>query len=110
MPLIDMIVDSGVDCLDPIDPTAGMDLAEIKSKYGERIALKGNVDCAQTLTFGSVEETIAEAKKCIQVAGPGGGYIFSSGNSIHSAVIPDNYIAMLETHKKYSNYPIQIKT
>ena len=44
MPLIDMIVDSGIDCLDPIDPTAGMDLAEIKMKYGKRIAIKGNVD------------------------------------------------------------------
>ena len=62
MPLIDMIVDSGIDCLDPIDPTAGMDIAEIKKKYGQRIALKGNVDCAQTLTFGSVEQTIAESK------------------------------------------------
>jgi uroporphyrinogen decarboxylase len=108
MSLIDMIVDSGIDCLDPIDPTAGMDLAEIKSKYGQRIALKGNVDCAQTLTFGSVEETIAESKKCIQIAGPGGGYIFSSGNSIHSAVKPENYIAMMNTHREYGNYPIQI--
>lgn len=108
MPLIDMIVDSGIDCLDPIDPTAGMNIAEIKKKYGQRIALKGNVDCAQTLTFGSVEQTIAESKRCIQLAGPGGGYIFSSGNSIHSAVKPENYAAMMETHKKYCNYPIQL--
>ena len=108
MPLIDMIVDSGIDCLDPIDPTAGMDLAAMKKKYGRRIALKGNVDCAQTLTFGSVAQTIAEAKKCIRDAAPGGGYIFSSGNSIHSAVKPDNYIAMIETHQKYGHYPIQL--
>ena len=40
MPLIDMIVDSGIDCLDPIDPTAGMDLAEIKNKVRP-------TDCAQ---------------------------------------------------------------
>jgi uroporphyrinogen decarboxylase len=30
-PIIDMIVDSGIDCLDPIDPQAGMDLAEVKA-------------------------------------------------------------------------------
>ena len=108
MPLIDMIIDSGIDCLDPIDPTAGMNIAEIKKKYGQRIALKGNVDCAQTLTFGSVEQTITESKRCIQLAGPGGGYIFSSGNSIHSGVKPENYAAMMETHKKYCNYPLQL--
>ena len=108
MPLIDMIIDSGIDCLDPIDPTAGMDLAEIKKRYGKRIALKGNVDCAQTLTFGTVAETVAESKRCIEIAGPGGGYIFSSGNSIHSAVKPENYVAMMETFNQYCRYPIQV--
>lgn len=104
--LLDMIVDSGIDCLDPIDPVAGMDLAEMKQKYGDRITLKGNVDCAQTLTFGSVEETIEETKNCLRVAASGGGYILSSSNSIHSAVKPENYIAMLDTLKDYGTYPI----
>jgi uroporphyrinogen decarboxylase len=108
MPLIDMIIDSGIDCLDPIDPVAGMDLALIKEKYGERVALKGNVDCSHTLTFGSVEETIEEAKKCIKIAAPGGGYIFSSSNSIHSSVKPENYLAMLDTLKQYGTYPIKL--
>jgi uroporphyrinogen decarboxylase len=108
MPLIDMIIDSGIDCLDPIDPVAGMDLSLIKEKYGQRVAIKGNVDCSQTLTFGSTEETIEEAKKCIKIGAPGGGYIFSSSNSIHSSVKPDNYKAMLETLKKYGSYPINL--
>ncbi len=108
MPLIDMIIDSGIDCLDPIDPVAGMDLSLVKEKYGQRVAIKGNVDCSQTLTFGSTEETIEEAKKCIKIGAPGGGYIFSSSNSIHSSVKPDNYKAMLETLKKYGSYPINL--
>lgn len=107
-PILDMIVDSGIDCLDPIDPVAGMDLAEMKEKYGGRIALKGNVDCAQTLTFKSVAETIEETKNCLRIAAPGEGYILSSSNSIHSAVKPENYIAMIETLQKYGTYPIQI--
>ncbi|TVR66134.1 MAG: hypothetical protein EA427_16630, partial [Spirochaetaceae bacterium] len=94
MPIIDMIIETGIDCLDPIDPTAGMDLARIKQTYGSRIALKGNVDCAQTLTFGSVEETVAETKQCLEIGMPGGGYILSSSNSIHSEVKPENYRAL----------------
>jgi uroporphyrinogen decarboxylase len=104
MPLIDMIIDSGIDCLDPIDPVAGMDIAYIKKTYGDKIAIKGNVDCAQTLTFGSVEDTIEETKRCLEIGMPGGGYILSSSNSIHSEVKPDNFIAMVETAKEYGKY------
>jgi len=104
MPIIDMIVDSGIDCLDPIDPVAGMDISYIKKTYGDRIAIKGNVDCAQTLTFGSVEETIEETKRCLEIGMKGGRYIFSSSNSIHSDVKPENFIAMLETAQNFGRY------
>jgi uroporphyrinogen decarboxylase len=105
--IIDMIVDSGIDCLDPIDPQAGMSLAEVKAKYGHRIALKGNVDCAQLMTFGQPEEVVAATKKAIRVGGPGGGFILSSSNSIHSTVKPENYKALLDTWEKYRSYPLE---
>jgi len=103
-PILDMIVDSGFDCLDPIDPIAGMDLQKVKKDYGDRITLKGNVDCSTTLSFKTEKETIEETKKCLEIAMPGGGYILSSSNSIHSAVKPQNYIAMLDTLKKFGKY------
>ena len=40
--LIDFWIDAGIDCLDPIDPEAGFDMAEFKAKYGHKICLKGN--------------------------------------------------------------------
>lgn len=103
-PLLVMIVDSGFDCLDPIDPIAGMDLAQVKKEYGNRICLKGNVDCSTTLSFKGTDEVIAESRKCLEAAMAGGGYILSSSNSIHSAVKPENYAAMVETLKKYGRY------
>ncbi len=108
-PIMDMIVDSGIDCLDPIDPTAGMDLAEMKAKYGDRIAFKGNVDCAHTLTFGSVKDVIEETKDAIRNGAPGGGFILSSGNTIHSGVKPGNYLAMLHALRMYGKYPISME-
>jgi uroporphyrinogen decarboxylase len=103
-PIMDMIVDSGIDCLDPIDPVAGMDLAEVKAKYGSRIALKGNVDCANLMTFGAPEETVDATKETLRKGMPGGGFILSSSNSIHSGVKPENYIAMLRTLREYGVY------
>lgn len=104
MPIIDMIINSGIDCLDPIDPVAGMDLAHIKKNYGSKIAVKGNVDCAHTLTFKSVEETVQETKQCLGIGMEGGRYIISSSNTIHSEVKPENYQAMLDTIRKFGNY------
>jgi uroporphyrinogen decarboxylase len=104
MPIIDMIIDSGFDCLDPIDPIAGMDLKQMKSEYGKKICLKGNVDCSDTLSFKSVSETIEETKRCLEIGMPDGGYILSSSNSIHSAVKPENYKALIDTVKQYGKY------
>jgi uroporphyrinogen decarboxylase len=107
-PIMDMIIDSGIDCLDPIDPIAGMDIARVKAEYGHRVAVKGNVDCAETLTFGTIDEVVEETKEAMRKGMPGGGFILSSGNSIHSAVKPENYVAMLETWKQYRDYPMSL--
>jgi uroporphyrinogen decarboxylase len=106
--ILDMIVDSGIDCLDPIDPQAGMDLAEVKARYGHRIALKGNVDCAQLMTFGTPQEVSDATREALRQGASGGGFILSSSNSIHSAVKPENYQAMLATWQKYRSYPLQL--
>jgi uroporphyrinogen decarboxylase len=102
--ILDMIIDSGIDCLDPIDPQAGMDLGEVKAKYGDRVALKGNVDCAQLMTFGTPDEVVEATKETLRKGMPGGGFILSSSNSIHSSVKPENYAAMLQTLREYGRY------
>ena len=106
--ILDMIVDSGIDCLDPIDPQAGMDLAQVKAQYGQRIAIKGNVDCGRLMTFGTPEEVAEATKTALRQGAPGGGFILSSSNSIHSAVKPENYQALLSTWRAYGRYPLQL--
>ncbi len=103
-PILDMIIDSGIDCLDPIDPLGGMDLGEVKAVYGQRVALKGNVDCASLLTFGTTSEVIEATRAALRKGMPGGGYILSSSNSIHSSVKPENYAAMVDTLQEFGRY------
>ncbi len=107
-PILDMIIDSGIDCLDPIDPQAGMDLAKVKAQYGQRVALKGNVDCGRLMTFGTPEQVAEATKEALRQGAPGGGFILSSSNSIHSAVKPENYQALLDTWKAYGQYPLNL--
>ena len=104
LPFMDMYLEAGISLFDPVDPTAGMDLAQMKRDYSDRIALKGNVNCASTLVFGSIDDVVAETRRCLEIGMPGGGYVISSSNSIHSSVNPDNYRAMLETIDEYGVY------
>ncbi|MFN0165592.1 MAG: uroporphyrinogen decarboxylase family protein [Bryobacteraceae bacterium] len=107
-PLLDQIVDTGIDAINPIEPVAGMDIGKVKKKYGERVAVVGNIDCSHVLSEDSEEEVEAAVIECIRKASPGGGHILSSSNSIHSAVKPQNYAAMIAAAKKYGAYPIRL--
>ncbi len=108
-PFLDSIVEAGVDCFHPVDPLADMDIGEVKQKYGDKLCLMGNVNCAATLSFGTLEEVRQETREVIRKAGVGGGLIVSSSNSIHGAVKPENYVEMVRTIREYGNYPLDIK-
>jgi len=100
------LLQSGFDGYQSIDPSAGMDLGLIKEKYGDKITLMGNVDCAEVLHLGTKEDVIRDTLRVIKTASPGGGHIISSSNTIHSSIPTRNYMQMLETVRKYGNYPI----
>ena len=104
MAVIDMIVDTGIDALNPLEPPAGMDIGLIKQRYGDRIALVGNIDCGYLLSQAPVEEVRRVTRETIEIASPGGGYMLSSSNSIHSSVKPDNFLAMVETLREFGRY------
>jgi uroporphyrinogen decarboxylase len=108
LPLVEHFIDAGIDCLDPIERPAGMDIGEMKKRSGDRLALKGNIDCRHTLTTGTLDGVTEEVKNCIRSASRGGGHILSSSNSIHSGVNPKNYEAMIRALREYGTYPIHI--
>jgi len=105
-PILDLIVDTGIDALDPLEPIARMDIGEVKEKYGDRIAVIGNVDCGELLSRGTPEEVVEAVKETLAKAAVGGGHILASSNSIHPAVKPENYRAMVEAGRRYGQYPL----
>jgi uroporphyrinogen decarboxylase len=106
MPILDMIIESGVDALNPLEPVAGMDIGYIKEHYGDRIAIVGNIDCGHLLCEAPSEEVRQVTRETINIAAPGGGYCLASSNSIHSSVKPENFLAMVETLRECGEYPI----
>ncbi len=43
-PLIDSFIESGVNVMYPAEPAAGMDIVELRKKYGSKMAFKGGID------------------------------------------------------------------
>ena len=105
-PLLDMIMESSIDAINPLEPVVGMDIGDVKRRYGDRVCVIGNIDCGELLSRGSADEVERAVRACITAAAPGGGHILSSSNSIHSSVKPENYRTMVEAGKRYGHYPI----
>ena len=53
-PVIDILLDSGLTSMHPFEPAAGMDIVEIRKKYGKRLAMKGGIN-KFVLTLGKLE-------------------------------------------------------
>jgi len=107
IPILDLIVETGIDAINPLEPPAGMDIARVKREYGDRVALVGNIDCGMLLSFGTPEQVRQTVRETIRVAGPGGGFLLASSNSIHSSVKPENYLAMAEAGREFGEYPLR---
>jgi uroporphyrinogen decarboxylase len=79
-PLLDDLVEIGVDILNPIQTSAGRmgDIAELKRRYGKHLSFCGGVDTQRLLPYGTPEEIRGEVKRLIEVLGVGGGYLLAS--------------------------------
>jgi len=108
MGVLNSLIDAGIDGIDPIDPLAKMDLRIVKEGWGNRVAIKGNIDCAFLLMEGTVADVVEAVKSCIRIAGPGGGYVCSTSNSLHSGIDPILYKGMLDAIREYGVYPLDM--
>ena len=106
IPLMEDLIDLGVDVLQPIDPTC-MDIIKVKEIYGDRLCLVGNVS-NELLQSGIPSEVEDLVKGLIRKCGPGGGYCVGSGNSVPEWAKFENYVAMREATLKYGSYPIKL--
>lgn len=105
MPVMNDLIELGVDVLQPIDPTC-LDIAAVKERYGDRLCLAGNVS-NELLRSGTPDEVDTVVKKLISTCAPGGGYCVGSGNSVPEWAKFENYMAMREAVFRYGGYPIR---
>jgi len=92
------LIDMGIDVLQALQFSAdGMDPAELKRKYGDRLCFEGGVSVQTTLPFGNPDDVRREVQELITVLGKDGGYILGPSHAIQAGTPPQNIVAMFDT-------------
>lgn len=95
----DFLIGCEVDGYLEIDLHAGMDLRKLKMMYGDRITFYGNLDCGNTLSFGSTEEVREHTIQCLEAGMGNGGHILCASNAIAASVPLENYLAVVNAYR-----------
>jgi len=88
-PLIQTFADCGVNLFYPCEPAAGMDIVELRKKYGRTIAFKGGID--KHVLRQDKESIRKELEYKMQPLMLGGGTVFALDHRIPNGVPLDNY-------------------
>jgi uroporphyrinogen decarboxylase len=102
---IPLIIEVGVDVLDPVQAgAAGMAPAGLKAEFGDRLAFHGGLDTQGVLPFGSALDVAAATTRLVEAMKPGGGYIFGPSQELQPDVPLDNILAMYRTCREVGQY------
>ncbi len=97
-PLIPLLIEVGVDILDPVQVTAkGMDPSDLKARFGDRIVFHGGIDTQRVLPFGNPEDVSLHVRETVAVMGRDGGYIFAPSQILGPDIPVNNVLAMYRT-------------
>ena len=83
-PLLDMLLESGIDVLIGLDPVQGKgtDFATTKRTVGDRVCLWGGVNGFVTMETGTPDDVRAEVGSALETLAPGGGFVLSPVDNV----------------------------
>lgn len=105
-PIIDDLIEIGVDALNPVQISAkGMEAEGLKRDFGSRITFwGGGVDTQHVLPNGTLDEIRADVKKNLDVFKRGGGYVFCQVHNLQGDLDIDRVLAMYDAYREFGQY------
>jgi len=100
------VLETDLDCIDPLEiaPMGDCDLAEIKSLFGDKLALKGNLHTTEVMLRMDAKGVEVEARNCLEIGMPGGGFILATGDQCGRDTPPENIFKLVEVCERYGRY------
>lgn len=95
-PLVEMLIEAGVDAIQPIEPKAGMDIVALRRRFGDRLALIGGLDNAFVLPSGDRQRVREHLDYVLGIAGEGGLILGTHSIGPDVAVETYDYLIGLE--------------
>ncbi len=94
-PLIPLLIQCGIDILNPVQiSAAGMEPEKLKARYGRDLVFWGGGVDTQNILGVKTPTTVAEnTRELVSIFKPGGGYIFCPVHNIMGNVPPENIVA-----------------
>ena len=105
-PLLPLLVESGIDILNPVQVNAAEmgDTARLKREFGRDLVFWGGIDTQHVMPHGTPEEVRAEVKRRLHDLAPGGGYVLNTVHNIQADVPGRNVLAMVEAAHAFGAY------
>ena len=88
-PILDDLLEAGINCMHPFEPAAGMDIVQVRHKYGSRLCVKGGIDKFALRKDKEAIRVELERKMVPEMLG--GGTIFGIDHRIPNGVTIENY-------------------
>ncbi len=104
--VLDQAVTLGLKAFEPIEeaPLGDVDLQEIKVAYGDRVALKGNINAIDTMLHGTPERVRKEVREKLDIGMPSGGFFLAVGDQSPYFTPDKNINVMVETVHEFGVY------
>ena len=102
-PVLDAFMDCGVNVTYPAEPAAGMDIVELRKKYGNRLAFKGGID--KHVLRKSKTDILKELEYKLQPLMQAGGTVFGLDHRIPNGTPLENYIYYVNTAREMLGLP-----
>lgn len=101
-PLLPDLIEAGLDVIQAIQANTGMDVVNLKEKYGDKLTFFGNIS---ELCFRDGNDAIeAELRRKVPVAMEGGGYIYHSDHSIPPEVSFETFCHAMKVLDEIGTY------
>ena len=100
------MAEAGLNCIQALEPAAGVDLAYLKQTLGDKLSFMGGIDSSRILNYGTPDDIVQEVKRCVRAAGYNGGYFVGPSHNILTTPW-ENIKILRDAIEKYRKYPLK---